>query len=85
LRLSDSHYGGFSFTAGEPTRMEGVTPIPQAAAPPQSWQVVGVDLWALTKKPWRVRSLWLGARGGGAAFDQILLGRGEADLPKQLP
>jgi len=82
LRLAESHYGGFSFVAGEPTAMEGATVVKQAGAPPSTWQVVRVDLWALPKKPWRVRSLGLGAKGGGAAFDQILLGRAESDLPK---
>ncbi len=82
LRLAESNYGGFSFVAGEPTAMEGTT-IVKAAAPPLTWQVVRVDLWALQKKPLRIRSLYLGAAGGGAAFDQIVLGRAESDLPQK--
>ncbi len=81
LRLAESHYGGFSFVAGEPTAMEGATIVKQPNAPSLTWQVVRVDLWALQKKPLRIRSLGLGATGGGAAFDQILLGRAESDLP----
>jgi outer membrane protein assembly factor BamB len=50
--------------------------------PPAEWRTVRVDLWAATKgKPERVRALSLLAVGGGAAFDQIVLGRTEADLP----
>jgi outer membrane protein assembly factor BamB len=83
LRLAESHYGGFGFAAGEPTPSEGATIVKQADAPPASWQVVRVDLWALGKKPWRIRSLMLNVKGGGAAFDQIVLGRSEADLPRR--
>jgi outer membrane protein assembly factor BamB len=50
--------------------------------PPAGWTTVRVDLWAAMKgKPERVRTLSLMAVGGGAAFDQIVLGRTEADLP----
>ena len=82
LRVSEGNYGGTSFAAGEPSAMEGATVVRQTESPPTTWQVVRVDLWAVTKKPSRVRSLCLGAKGGGAAFDQIVLGRTEADLPK---
>jgi hypothetical protein len=49
-----------------------------------------VDLWDLLGKPpassesrvWRIQSMTLGSDGGGAAFDRILLGRTEKDLPK---
>ena len=60
---------------------EGATIVKQAEVPPLSWQVVRVDLWAAAKRPWRIRSLFLTAKGGGAAFDQIVLGRTENDLP----
>ncbi|HEX4000757.1 MAG TPA: hypothetical protein VHX65_19570 [Pirellulales bacterium] len=83
LRLSPSNYGGISFAVGEATAMDGATLIEQAGAPPAKWQTVRVDLWASAKKPWQVRSLCLAAKGGGAAFDQIVLGRTEADLPKR--
>lgn len=83
LRLAESHYGGYGFAAGEPTPSEGATIVKQADAPPLSWQVVRVDLWALAKKPWSIRSLMLNVKGGGAAIDQIVLGRTEADLPRR--
>ena len=50
-------------------------------SPAQQWQVVRVDLWELLKKPLRIQCLQLAAAGGGAAFDQLVLGRSEADLP----
>ena len=81
LRLSENNFGGISAVAGEPTPLQGATVVQQPGAPPAEWQVVRLDLWALAKKPWRIRSLNLGVRGGGAAFDQILLGRNESDLP----
>jgi outer membrane protein assembly factor BamB len=52
-----------------------------ADSPPREWQVVRVDLWEVFKKPVRVRGMRLSAPGGSAAFDQILLGRAEKDLP----
>jgi hypothetical protein len=48
--------------------------------PPAQWTVQRVDLWDILKKPARLNSMWLGAKGGDVAFDQILLGRTEADL-----
>ena len=48
---------------------------------PAEWTVVRVDLWDKLKKPTRIQVLCLGCKGGEAAFDQILLGRTEADLP----
>jgi hypothetical protein len=83
LRVSESNYGGPSIAAGEPTAFDGATVVRQTGTPPRDWQVVRVDLWAAAKRPWRIRSLTLGVRGGGAAFDQIVLGRTPADLPKQ--
>jgi hypothetical protein len=52
-----------------------------ADTPPQEWQVVRVDLWEAFHRPVRIRGLRLAAREGPAAFDQILLGRSEKDLP----
>ena len=83
LRLAESHYGGYGFAAGEPTPSEGATIVKKADAPPLSWQVVRVDLWAVAKKPWRIRSLRLSVNGGGAAIDQVVLGRTESDLPRR--
>jgi hypothetical protein len=62
---------------------EGKTVVKKLDAPPAAWQLVRVDLWAAAKKAWRVRSLRLGVKGGGAAFDQIVLGRSESDLPQR--
>ncbi len=83
LRVSESNYGGYSFAAGESSPFEGATVTKQTDSPSAKWQVVRVDLWALSKKPFRIRTLGLGAKGGAAAFDQIVLGRTEADLPKK--
>ena len=75
LRVAESHYGGLTFAAGEPSTFEGATVVKQADQPPREWQTVRVDLWALHKKSIRLRSLSLGAIGGGAAFDRIVLER----------
>ncbi len=83
LKLSDGGYGGYAVAAGEPTAWAGMTVAKKIDAPPVAWRVVRVDLWAAAKKPWRVRSLALGAKGGAAAFDQIVLGRTEQDLPAE--
>ncbi len=83
LRLNDGGYGGYVIAAGEPTTWEGMTLAKKIDVPPSAWRTIRVDLWAAAKKPWRVRSLGLGAKGGGAAFDQIVLGRNEQDLPEE--
>jgi len=83
LKLGDGGYGGYAIAAGEPTAWEGMTVAKKIDAPPAAWRTVRVDLWAAAKKPWRVRSMALGAKGGGAAFDQIVLARTEQDLPAQ--
>jgi outer membrane protein assembly factor BamB len=73
--------GGVAVTAGKSPWKEGVIAAKQAAdRPPADWQVVRVDLWALAKKPLRIQSIGLAASGGGALFDQVLLGRSEAEL-----
>jgi len=82
VRLAESHYGGYGFAAGEPTPSEGATIVNKADAPPLTWQVVRVDLWAVAKKPWRIRRLMLSVHGGGAALDQVVLGRTASDLPR---
>jgi hypothetical protein len=67
--------------AGNYAWKEGVIGVKQAADRPQTeWQVVRVDLWALAKKPLRIQAIGLAAAGGGALFDQVLLGRSPADL-----
>jgi len=52
-----------------------------ADAPSTEWTVVRYDLWEHFKRAVRIRSIAFTARGGPAAFDQIVLGRTEADLP----
>ncbi|MFC5148368.1 PQQ-binding-like beta-propeller repeat protein [Streptomyces aureoversilis] len=54
----------------------------RVAALPTAWTTVRLDLWALAggRLP-RVTSLSLRSNGGGALFDQLLLGRTPADLP----
>ena len=55
---------------------------PVAGRPPAEWSTVRVDLWAAFEgKPPPIQSLYLRSVGGGALFDQIVLGRTEADLP----
>ncbi|MGA2032768.1 MAG: PQQ-binding-like beta-propeller repeat protein [Thermoguttaceae bacterium] len=83
LKLSDGGYGGYVIAAGEPTAWDGMTLVKKVDAPPSAWRIVRVDLWAAAKKAWRVRALGLGVKGGGAAFDQIVLGRTEQDLPAE--
>ena len=74
--------GGYNFVAGTHDWGQGV--IAQkivTATPPADWQVVRVDLWTMYQQPMRLQCLQLAAVGGGAAFDQIVLGRTEGDLP----
>ena len=74
--------GGVSISVGDIKWNEGVlVEKPIAAAVPQEWQTVRVDLWDVLKKPIDLKSLSLASSGGGAAFDQIVLGKTEADLP----
>ena len=81
LQVSDSRTGGVTVYAGEPSFKDATILRKVGDMPPQAWTVVRVDLWEVFKRPERIRSLWLGVVGGPAAFDQILLGRTEADLP----
>jgi hypothetical protein len=75
--------GGYAFVAGTQAWREGVLASKQiAATPPAGWQVVRADLWALYGHPVRIQEMSLAATGGGAAFDQIVLGRTEADLDR---
>jgi len=79
--------GGFKIVAGAVPGTEGILAAKTvAAAPPADWQVVRVDLWALYHtKSVSLQSLGLTAIGGGAAFDQLLLGRSEDDLERRKP
>ncbi|MDB5340981.1 MAG: hypothetical protein JWN70_6600 [Planctomycetaceae bacterium] len=81
LRVGPHHGAGVALSAGEPTPFEGAVVVKQAASAPSSWETVRVDLWKLHgSKPFSIRSLSLGAIGGGALFDRIRLGRTEKDL-----
>jgi hypothetical protein len=74
--------GGCAFVAGKYNWSEGVLAKKQVAdVPPRQWQVVRADLWEMLKKPIQFEALGLAAEGGGAAFDQIVVGRTENDLP----
>ena len=82
LRIAPDQGGGIAFHAGAPTPFEMAKQQKIADAPPAEWIVVRVDLWQALGKPARIRSLGIGAIGGPGAFDQILLGRSEGDLPR---
>ncbi len=82
LRLDGDSYGKtLGCYAGEFAPQDDMVLRKIADAPPQDWQMVRVDLWEVFKKPVRIRGLRLASREGPAAFDQILLGRSEKDLP----
>lgn len=75
---------GVSLVAGDYKAVEGVLVEKKIAdAPPTQWKTVRVDMWELAKKPLDVQCIILRGIGGAAAFDQIVLGRTEADLPPQ--
>src|SRR5262249_22954908 len=78
--------GGVNVVAGRYDWREGVIATKQAVEkPPADWEVVRVDLWQLARKPLRIQALGLAAVGGGAAFDQLLLGRTPEDLDRVKP
>jgi outer membrane protein assembly factor BamB len=78
--------GGVNVVAGRYDWHEGVIATKQTAEkPPADWEVVRVDLWQLARKPLRIQALGLAAAGGGAAFDQLLLGRTLEDLDRVKP
>ena len=79
--------GGVAVLSGDAKWNEGViVSQPVEGQPPTDWATVRVDLWAITKgKPPRIQALSLTSTGGGAAFDQILLGRTEQDLDRVKP
>lgn len=76
--------GGVAVSVGDAKWNEGVIVEKSVEGkPPTDWQTVRVDLWSLTKgQPPRIQALSLKSVGGGACFDQIVLGRTESDLPK---
>jgi outer membrane protein assembly factor BamB len=79
--------GGVAVLAGDAKWKEGVIAEHKIDSKlPTEWTTVRVDLWALTKgKPPRIQALNLMTTGGGAQFDQIVLGRTTADLDKVKP
>jgi outer membrane protein assembly factor BamB len=84
LRLDgDGHASSHSVTwlAGERPPGEAViNPRKVADRPSAGWKTVRVDLWAVFKRPVRIRGMRLASTGGPAAFDQVVLGRAERDL-----
>lgn len=81
LRLGPHHGGGVSLTAGQAAAFEGAIEDSQAAAPPHEWTTIRVDLWELHRRePFAIRSISLGATGGGGLFDNIRLARSPTDL-----
>lgn len=80
LRL-DGDGPSITFSAGDVDATNAPNLHKLAATVPGEWTVMRVDLWQALKKPSRIRALRLMAPGGSAAFDQILLGRTEKDLP----
>jgi hypothetical protein len=81
LRVDDGVHNTVTWHAGELPPAETPNPKRLADAAPLEWTVVRVDLWEVFRKPVRIRGLRLASLGGSAAFDQILLGRTEKDLP----
>ena len=76
--------GGVAVSSGDCKWPQGASVDKRiAGAPPTDWRTVRVDLWDMLKKPIDLQALGLGASGGAAGFDQIVLGRTEADLPPE--
>lgn len=76
-------FGGYRIHVGDPGTEANGAPYKAAEALTQDWQTVRVDLWSLYKKPTNIQTLYLSAIGGPVGFDQIVLGRTEADLPPE--
>ncbi len=81
LRVDDGGSDTVTLYAGDLPPGENPNPKRVGDAAPARWAVVKVDLWEVFKKPVRIRGLRLASQGGAAAFDQVVLGRGEKDLP----
>ncbi len=81
FELGSMQYGQvLGMYCGEYKARDGVIGMQWKQDVPQEWQVVRVDLWKVFKKPVRIRQMGFAAIGGGAYFDQVLLGRTEKDL-----
>jgi outer membrane protein assembly factor BamB len=82
LRLDNGAHDAVTVLAGDRPPGEIVTNARKVAdRAPREWTVVRIDLWEVFKRPVRIRGMRLGSAGGPAAFDQVLLGRTEKDLP----
>ena len=79
--------GGAAVLVGDAKWKEGVIAEHKIdGKPPTEWTTVRIDLWAVTKgKPPRIQALSLTAGGGGALFDQIVLGRTAEELDRVKP
>ena len=77
----------YGFEAGKMVAIgDGIVARKVSEAVPAEWQTVRVDLWEMYhKQPFNLQCIMLSSEGDGAAFDQIVLGRTEADLPPQKP
>lgn len=85
LRLYGDSSPGIELYAGRPAGFDRAVAVQVDTNVPRQWKVVRVDLWRLMKEHHRlsaVTALGVGAVGGPAAIDQIVLGRTEEDLGK---
>lgn len=75
--------GGLAASVGDAKWNEGLIAETRIEGkPPTDWKTVRLDLWKLSNgKPPRIEALSIKSVGDGALFDQIVLGRTEADLP----
>jgi hypothetical protein len=82
LQIGETRFGmQAGIYCGELQPGDGVKPKKVSDQVPREWQVVRVDLWDFFRQPLRVQALRLKCVGGGAAFDRIVLGRTQKDLP----
>lgn len=77
----NAHHLKAELFAGSTTPFDGGKRVKIADAPPSEWKTVRVDLWNLLQAPTRIQSVEFRTTGGPMLFDQLLLGRTEADLP----
>ncbi|MFK0154939.1 PQQ-binding-like beta-propeller repeat protein [Streptomyces sp. NPDC090493] len=69
---------------GSPDTLLTQITVPADQFPAGGWRTVRVDLWAAsTGRLKKITQLGVRTDGGGALFDQIVLGRTEADLPQR--
>lgn len=76
LQIGELQFGRqVGIHCGEYKPTDGVQPKKVGESPPREWQVVRVDLWEVFRRPTRLQALTLSCRGGGAAFDRMVLKR----------